>query len=74
LSGDKNPLHIDPDFDRRSGFEHPSLHGLCTFGIACRSVLTHLCGNAPARLASFGARFMDVVYPGDSLTIEGWES
>jgi acyl dehydratase len=47
-------------------------YGLCTFGLACRSLLCHLCGNDPTRLASFGARFMDVVYPGDSLTMEGW--
>jgi acyl dehydratase len=73
LSGDKNPLHIDPLFARGSGLERPILHGLCTFGLACRSVLRHLCGNDPSRLASISARFIEMVYPGDTLTIEGWE-
>lgn len=74
LSGDRNPLHIDPDVARHSGFTRPVLHGLCTFGIACRALLASLCGNEPARLKRLGARFVDVVYPGDTLTTEGWTS
>jgi acyl dehydratase len=74
LSGDKNPLHIDPDFAKKAGFDRPILHGLCSFGFAGRAVLHSLCGSDPQRLKSFGARFMNVVYPGDSLITEGWEA
>ena len=72
LSGDKNPLHIDPDFAGKAGLDRPVLHGLCSFGFAGRAVLHSVCGSDPSRLKSFSSRFMDVVYPGDVLITEGW--
>jgi len=73
LSGDKNPLHVDPEYARLGGLEKPILHGLCSFGFAGRAVLRNLCGNDPERLRSFSVRFMDVVFPGDTLITEGWK-
>jgi acyl dehydratase len=72
LSGDKNPIHIDPAFARKAGLERPILHGLCSFGVAGRAVLKSVCNDDPTRLKSFSARFMNVVYPGDKLITEGW--
>jgi acyl dehydratase len=73
LSGDKNPLHIDPEFAKMGGFDTPILHGLCSFGFAGRAILQSICDGEPARLKSFGVRFMGVVFPGDTLTTEGWK-
>jgi len=73
LSGDKNPLHIDPEFARKGGFDRPILQGLCSFGFAGRAILHSVCGSDPARLKSFSVRFMNVVYPGDTLITEGWK-
>jgi acyl dehydratase len=72
LSGDKNPMHIDPDFARLGGFRRPILHGLCTFGFAGRAILHQLCQSNPGRLRSISAHFAGVVYPGETLVIMGW--
>lgn len=74
LSGDLNPLHIDPDAAKRGGFDRPILHGLCTYGFATRAIVNELLGGDVARLKEFSARFSDTVYPGDLLTTEGWKS
>jgi acyl dehydratase len=73
LSGDKNPIHIDPEFARKGGFDRPILHGLCSFGFAGRAILHSVCGSDPVRLKSFSVRFMNVVYPGSTLITEGWK-
>ena len=73
LNGDKNPLHIDPEFAKLGGLERPILHGLCTYGFAGRAILHSLCGSDPARFKSFAARFMGPVFPGDRLITEGWK-
>jgi acyl dehydratase len=72
LSGDLNPLHIDPEVSRAAGFDRPILHGSCTFGVVARAVLRAAAGNEPHRLKRFGARFSSPVYPGDSIRTELW--
>ena len=74
LSGDANPLHLDPQAAKRGGFNRPILHGLCTYGFATRVIVNNILGGDVARLKEFSARFSDVVYPGDILTTEGWHS
>ena len=74
LSGDKNPLHIDPEFSKMGGFDVPILHGLCTYGFSGRAILESLCGNDPAKFKSFAARFTGVVFPGETLITEGWKA
>jgi acyl dehydratase len=73
LSGDRNPLHIDPDFAKLGGFDRPILHGLCTFGHVGRAVLHACCGGDPARFKDFEVRFSGVVYPGETIVTEIWQ-
>jgi acyl dehydratase len=72
LSGDRNPLHSDPVFAKRAGFDRPILHGLCTYGFTGRALLHTLCGSDPLRFRSMHARFSRPTFPGDTLTISMW--
>ena len=72
LSGDRNPLHSDPVFAKRAGFDRPILHGLCTYAVTGRALLHTLCGSDPGRFHSMRGRFSRPTYPGDVLTVSMW--
>lgn len=74
LSGDRNPLHSDPSFAARAGFDRPILHGLCTYGFTGRALLHEVCSSDVAGFGSMRARFSRPTYPGDSLTISMWDA
>jgi multifunctional beta-oxidation protein len=57
LSGDYNPLHLDPSFAAVGGFDRPILHGLCTFGIAGKHILKTYGDMNPASFKSIKVRF-----------------
>jgi acyl dehydratase len=72
LSGDSNPIHIDPEFAKMAGFEAPFLHGLCTYGIVGRAILGSVCGGDRNRFVSFRARFAERVNYGDEVITKLW--
>jgi acyl dehydratase len=72
LSGDPNPLHVDPDVAKAAGFPRPILHGLATFGIAGHALLRGLCDYDPARLVGLAGRFSAPVFPGETIRTEIW--
>jgi acyl dehydratase len=73
LSGDRNPLHSDPTFAKRAGFDQPILHGLCTYGFTGRGLFHVVCGSDPSRFGAMRARFSKPTLPGDTLTISVWD-
>jgi acyl dehydratase len=73
LNGDRNPLHSDPTFAKRAGFDRPILHGLCTYGFTGRGLLHMVCDSDPARFGSMRARFSRPTMPGDTLRISVWD-
>jgi len=72
LNGDRNPLHAHPDFAKKGGFEMPILHGMCSYGMACRAVLASVCDYDVSRMKSFDARFTSPVYPGELIETDIW--
>ncbi|KAI1386466.1 NAD(P)-binding protein [Hypoxylon trugodes] len=68
LSGDYNPLHIDPNFAKMGGFKVPILHGLCFMGIASKAVYEKF---GPFR--NVKVRFAGTVLPGQTLVTEMWK-
>ncbi|KAJ7178185.1 peroxisomal dehydratase [Mycena filopes] len=73
LSGDYNPLHIDPKIGQAAGFGGVILHGLSTFGFGARALIHAIGGGDPRSLRFFGVRFTSPVKPGDALQTEAWE-
>jgi len=72
LTGDRNPLHSDPAFARKAGFDRPILHGMCTYGYTARILLHEVCDSRVERFKAMSGRFASPVYPGDTITVEGW--
>jgi len=72
LSGDRNPLHVDPEYAKRAGFKAPILHGRCTFGVVGHAILKTLCKYDETRLKGMSARFVSPVYPGEAICTEMW--
>jgi acyl dehydratase len=74
LTGDRNPLHIDPGTAALGGFDRPILHGLSTMGLVGRALIHLCCDGDPYRLTAMRLRFTAPVLPGDVVRTEIWRS
>lgn len=68
LSGDYNPLHIDPEFAKGGGLDAPILHGLASFGISGKHIYSKY-----GKFKNIKVRFSGTVLPGQTLVTEAWK-
>ncbi len=74
LSGDIFQLHADPEFARMVGFEKPIMHGLCTYGYACRALMANFVPGEPEKVRRLACRFSRTLYPGEPIKTLIWKT
>ena len=74
LSGDTFGLHVDAEFAKMVGFEKPIMHGLCTYGFACRALMTSLTPSKPEQVRRLACRFLQALYPGEPIKTLVWKT
>ena len=70
LTGDRHPLHTDPEYARRSGHDGIIVQGMLTSAFASTLVGMYLPGTR-ALFLSQSFRYLKPVYPGERITIHG---
>ncbi|KPG02020.1 dehydratase [Rhodopseudomonas sp. AAP120] len=67
-SGDHNPIHVDLDFAKASGFPDVFSHGMLVMGYLGQALSDAF---PPNRIRSFSTRFAAITQVGAELTCEG---
>jgi acyl dehydratase len=67
-SGDHNPIHVDIDFAKKSGYPDVFSHGMLVMALLGQAVTDAV---PPPRLRSFSTRFVAITQLGAELTCEG---
>jgi acyl dehydratase len=69
VSGDFNPIHLDPEFGQLVGLGGNILHGMCTMAWAVEAAVNYL--GDPGALKKVRVRFSRAVKIEDTVRIEG---
>ena len=70
ISGDVNPLHVDPEYAIRAGYAGPVLFGMLTSSLYSRLIGVYLPGRY-ALLQGIDLHFSAPCYAGDVLQVRG---
>lgn len=68
-SGDPNPMHLDDEFARNSGYSGVFAHGMLSMGYLGEFLVQ--AGGHPAAIRRFKTRFAKLTWPGDVITCKG---
>jgi 3-hydroxybutyryl-CoA dehydratase len=69
-SGDRNPLHVDPEYAATTQFGGPIAHGMLVLALVSE-MLTAAFGETWLRTGRLKARFRGAARPGDAVTVRG---
>lgn len=67
LTGDRFPLHCSAEFARSLGYRRETVNDLLTFHMVFGKTVNDVSLNAVANLGYAGVRFLEPVYPGDTV-------
>jgi acyl dehydratase len=67
VSGDRNPIHLDPAAARAAGLPAPILHGLYTMAQVARCA----CDGGDLRLRRLAVDFRALGFPGEEIEVSG---
>jgi len=66
LSGDDNPIHVDPAFAKRTRFGKPVAHGMMLYGLICALLGRHFPGAVQIGLRLM---FPAPTFAGEAITV-----
>jgi 3-hydroxybutyryl-CoA dehydratase len=69
VTGDKNPIHLDPEFARTTVFGRPIVHGMFVGGLISRALGCHFPGAGTIYMSQ-SLKFLAPVFVGESVRIE----
>src|SRR3989304_2985091 len=70
LTGDRRPLHCSREFAQSLGVKREVVHDLLVFHLVFGRAVPDVSLNSPANLGYADVRFLNTVYPGDTLRAE----
>lgn len=70
LTGDCSPLHLDPEFGKKSRFKSNVAHGMLAASLFSTLIGMHCPGRNSIYLSQT-LQFKKPLFPGDSLTVQG---
>ncbi len=73
LTGDTADVHVDPEAAKRITDRGPFMHGLCSFGYACRMLINSFIPGEPERMTRMSVQMRAISYPGTSVQLQAWK-
>jgi acyl dehydratase len=69
VSGDWSEHHFDVEAARRTGFDRPFLHGLCTMALCAQGVVALAADGDPDRVRRIAVRFAAPTFVGEDVAV-----